>query len=198
MNLVVGNCSWNQLLLVETSRGNKTVRVTKPQTTRHTSQRGRIRSAKFSKCLWPPTSANQTSNHIVSLLCLRPPRTLRSTPPGHPTPSWGTRPSPGGRRAWPHCCPRCSGCGTAASPPHRASCSLTSSRDGLDEKHLYKKGKKAKRENYILLLSKSCCTFSSPASGSLFDFCIIIIIFLLFWSFVFWWFLCFYFIFPFH
>lgn len=125
------------------------------------------------------TSANQTSNDIVSLLCLRPPRTLRSTPPERPTPSWGTRPSPGGRRAWPHCCPRCSGCGTAASPPHRASCSLTSSRDGLDEKHLYKKGKKAKRENYILLLSKSCCTFSSPASGSLFDFCIIIIFFIL-------------------
>lgn len=34
--------------------------------------------------------------------------------------------------------------------------------------------KKSKWENYILLLSESCCIFSSAASGSLFDFCNII------------------------
>lgn len=111
---------------------------TKLQTTRRWR---RARSMTFSQCLWPLTPTHQTSNHIISLVS---PRTLRSTPPGRPTPSWGTRPSrPGGRRAcWPRCCPRCSGCATAASPPHRPSCSLASSRHGLDEKCLYKMEKK--------------------------------------------------------
>lgn len=47
----------------------------------------------------------------------------------HPMPSWETQLSPGSPQAWPLCCPRCCGCGTAAcwGSPRRASCSLTAS-----------------------------------------------------------------------